>query len=138
MKKLLATFLAGLFVVAIAGSAYADFVGNKTSKTFHTEDCPVVKLMKAENKVVFKTAEEALKAGYTACQKCNPADLSLVGNKSSLTYHKSTCRLVASMKPENKIALKSVDEATKAGYKPCAICFPDKKAAAPVDKTEKK
>ncbi|MEI8013032.1 MAG: Ada metal-binding domain-containing protein [Candidatus Omnitrophota bacterium] len=127
MKKTLTMFMAGLFLVAGAGFAQADFVGNKLSKTFHTESCPIVKQMKSDNKVVFKMAAEAVTAGYTACQKCAPADLVFAGNKSSMTYHKADCRLVASIKTENKVDLKSADAAVKAGYKPCSICLGEKK-----------
>ena len=134
MKKNLAVLLAGLFALTVAGSAYADFVGNKASMTFHTEKCPTLKLMKAENKVTFKTAEEAVKAGYTACQKCNPSDLALVGNKSSMIYHKPDCRLVDSIKAENKVDFKNAKEAAKAGYKPCSICFPEKKTTPQTEK----
>ena len=61
----------GLSMLGFTGLAHADFVGNKDSKIFHSDDCSMVKQMKDSNKVVFKTAAEATKAGYTACKKCN-------------------------------------------------------------------
>ncbi len=48
----------------------AGLVGNKDSKTLHKSDCKIGAKMKAENKVVFASKDEALKAGYTPCKVC--------------------------------------------------------------------
>lgn len=127
MKKGIVSLVVGLFVLASAGFAHADFVANKDSKVFHNETCSVVKQMKDTNKVTFKTADEATKAGYTACKKCAPVDVSFVGNKSSMTYHKDGCRMAASIKADNVVKFATEDEAVKAGYKACSICFPSEK-----------
>jgi methylphosphotriester-DNA--protein-cysteine methyltransferase len=47
------------------------FVGNKSSKLFFPADCSVVKMIKAENKVDFKSSADALAAGYKASSKCS-------------------------------------------------------------------
>jgi DNA-entry nuclease len=53
-----------------------------------------------------------------------PVTTGFVGNKSSKVLHKSTCKMVASMKDANKVPFASKDEALKANYKPCKICNP--------------
>jgi methylphosphotriester-DNA--protein-cysteine methyltransferase len=46
------------------------FVGNKSSKLFFQADCSTVKMIKDDNKVNFKSSQEALAAGYKASSKC--------------------------------------------------------------------
>ncbi len=143
MSRNLMAVVAGMFILGITSLANADFVGNKDSQTFHTEQCPLVKQMKDANKVAFKTAAEAVKAGYTACKKCNPVDapeVVFVGSKDSQKYHKLDCRIAAKIKPDNLVKFASKKEAEKAGYKPCAICLPSNKKAddKKADKEDKK
>ena len=47
------------------------FVGNKSSKLFFPSDCSYVKLINKDNMVTFKTAADALAAGYKASSKCS-------------------------------------------------------------------
>lgn len=47
-----------------------------------------------------------------------------VGSIESDKYHKPSCGSVKNILPENEIWFKSVDEAIKAGYKPCGRCKP--------------
>ena len=46
------------------------YIGNKNSKKFHLPSCST--LPAEQNRVYFKTREEAVKAGYVPCKKCNP------------------------------------------------------------------
>jgi len=48
------------------------YIGNKNSKIFHNPDCSSVKMMNEENKVIFDSREEALKAGFKPCKRCKP------------------------------------------------------------------
>ena len=48
------------------------FVGNQKSMLFHDPVCEGAKSMKEENKVEFKTYEEAVAAGYKPCASCDP------------------------------------------------------------------
>ena len=104
----------------------------------------MVKAMKADNKVVFKTAEEAVKAGYTECKKCAGAEKAkvksaFVGNKGSMVYHKAGCPMAEKIKADNLINFATKEEAEKAGYKPCTKCFPvEKKAGAKTEAKVKK
>jgi methylphosphotriester-DNA--protein-cysteine methyltransferase len=41
------------------------FVASKNSKIYHSPDCQYVKRIKDENKIFFKSAEDARKKGYT-------------------------------------------------------------------------
>ncbi len=48
------------------------FVGSRHSTVFHRADCPHAKRIKQTNRVYFKTAEEAQKAGRSPCRSCAP------------------------------------------------------------------
>ena len=52
-------------------AATVAFVGNKSSKLFFPADCSYVKLMKDDNKVNFKSSDDAVAAGYKASTKCS-------------------------------------------------------------------
>lgn len=52
-----------------------------------------------------------------------PIVAGFVGNKEAKIYHTPACKLVLKIKPENKVAFASKDEAVKAGYAPCKICI---------------
>lgn len=46
-----------------------------------------------------------------------------IGNKDSKTLHKADCKTAASMKPANKVAFATREEAEKQGFKPCKVCL---------------
>ena len=48
------------------------YVGNKNSKVFHFATCESVSVMKEKNKVFFDSLDEAVGAGYSPCENCNP------------------------------------------------------------------
>jgi hypothetical protein len=70
------------------------------------------------------TAPPPAAAAKTAAPAPTPITTAYVGNKSSKVLHKSTCRLVASMKDSNKVPFATKEEALKVGYKPCKVCNP--------------
>jgi methylphosphotriester-DNA--protein-cysteine methyltransferase len=47
-----------------------ELVASKNSKRFHLLSCVSVRNLKEENKVFFKTREEALKNNFTPCRVC--------------------------------------------------------------------
>jgi len=47
-----------------------------------------------------------------------------VGSKTSNKYHYPDCKWAKTIAPERLITFKSVEEAKKAGYKPCPVCKP--------------
>ncbi len=51
-------------------TATAGVVGNKRSRLYHAPSCRSVAGMKAENRVEFPTAEEAVRAGYRKAGDC--------------------------------------------------------------------
>jgi methylphosphotriester-DNA--protein-cysteine methyltransferase len=64
-----------LMIFSIVGlSLAADFkyVGSKTSNKYHYPDCKWAKRISAKNLITFKSAQEAVKAGYVPCKVCNP------------------------------------------------------------------
>ena len=128
MKKVLSAILIGAFVFAAFGTAKADdngFVASKNSDKYHLPACSMAKKIDAANKVVFKTPEEAIKAGYSPCKICNPPTKSaaFVASKGSDKYHVPTCRYVGKIKPENLVSFATKEEAEKAGYSPCKVCI---------------
>ena len=50
----------------------AAYVGNRNSMKFHSADCRYAAQIKAENRIAFDSAEQALIAGYTPCGACKP------------------------------------------------------------------
>lgn len=48
------------------------YIGNRNSMIFHKDSCSSVKRMSENNKVIFKTAADAVSSGYRGCQICNP------------------------------------------------------------------
>ena len=49
------------------------FIASKKTKTFHRPECPSAERIVEENKRTFDSAEQAFKAGYKPCRKCQPA-----------------------------------------------------------------
>ncbi len=47
-------------------------VGSITSKKYHRLDCRYVLKMKPENRIYFKSVEDAKEQGYLPCKVCNP------------------------------------------------------------------
>ncbi len=139
MKKIVLGFLIGLFTCMSVGLTYAeDLVGSKGGDKYHLSSCTVAAQIKADNKVTFQTPEEAIKAGYTACKKCNPpaksaAAEAFVGSKDSDKFHKADCRLAKNIKADNKVSFATKEDAEKVNYKPCAICFPPAKKDVKTD-----
>lgn len=130
MKKVVLGLMLGVITFVVLGLGYADdLVASKGGDSYHLATCAVVKNIKADNKVNIKTSEEAIKAGYKACKKCNPpqrsaAPQAFVGSKGFDKFHKSDCRLAKNIKAGNMVSFASKEDAEKANYKPCAICFP--------------
>lgn len=48
----------------------AYYIGNKRSKKFHRPDCPVLPV--PQNRVIFKSREDAVASGYEPCGRCKP------------------------------------------------------------------
>lgn len=71
MKKFLALIVAAI-VLMTANVLASNYVGNATSKKFHYSDCSAAQKMKASNRVEFNSRDEAIKAGYIPCKKCQP------------------------------------------------------------------
>ena len=67
---MIALVLATFGLSAQAPSVPAGFLGNKEAKVYHLQTCKLVLKIKPENKVLFATQAEAVKAGYTPCKIC--------------------------------------------------------------------
>lgn len=48
-----------------------EVIGNRNSHVFHAAHCRAVAMMKAENKIAFKTAAEAEEKGYRRGKDCD-------------------------------------------------------------------
>jgi len=53
-----------------SGAGYK-FVGSKSTKEYHWPVCKLVQRIKPEDRVTFKSAQEAQAAGYTHCKVCS-------------------------------------------------------------------
>ncbi len=77
-----AAIKAGVLDAIYAVECYTDaeengiiFIANRSSKKFHLEDCGGALSMAEANKLVYiGYAEDLIKAGYTPCGTCNPAE----------------------------------------------------------------
>ena len=47
-----------------------------------------------------------------------------IGNSGTKTFHCLSCRQAIGITDRNRVAFRSRDEATRAGYAPCGICKP--------------
>ncbi len=52
-------------------SAKGPYVGSRSSKKFHHESCPSVRLIKEANRTYFLTKDNALSNGYTPAGNCD-------------------------------------------------------------------
>jgi len=124
MKKLVSAVL-GMLVLGFTSVVHADFVGNKDSKFFFPDNCSYVKLIKKGNQVSFKTAADAIAAGYKASSKCKSDAITapaFVGNKSSKLFFPADCSFVKLIKDDNKVTFNSTADAIAAGYKASSKC----------------
>lgn len=53
-------------------AADAAYIGNRNSMKYHRAGCRYAAQVKAENRIGFDSAEQALTAGYTPCGACKP------------------------------------------------------------------
>ena len=53
-------------------TAPTKYIGNSSSKKFHSLDCRYAEKLKAEKRVSFKSREEAVESGYKPCGICKP------------------------------------------------------------------
>lgn len=113
--------------VCLAGEGdEAAFIGCKTSKVYHKPDCASVKKIKPENKISFKSEDEAKEAGYEPCKRCvvvSAKEGKFVGSKEANVYHKPDCPAVKKISKDNKVYFQSEEEAKEAGFAPCKKCI---------------
>lgn len=73
VKMKLKRLLPLLFLlILLSNTALAEYWGSKKSDKFHYPSCNWAQKIKPENKIIFTTREEALKAGYVPCKVCQP------------------------------------------------------------------
>ena len=73
IKILISILLLMVFsLVCLSLSADYKYVGSANSKKYHYPTCKWAKKITPKNMVTFKSAEEALKAGYVPCKVCKP------------------------------------------------------------------
>jgi micrococcal nuclease len=64
--------LVSFFFACISLAADYKYVGSAKSNKYHYPICKWALKIKSENLVKFKTAKEALAAGYIPCKVCKP------------------------------------------------------------------
>lgn len=85
----------------------AKIVASKSSNKYHLSGCGAVKNIDKENLVEFKSAEDAVKAGYTPCGLCNPPKGSSVKEEKVEKVEKKA------EKAEKKVEKKAEKKTTK-------------------------
>ena len=65
----------------VADTAFGRYVGNKTTKKYHSAECVWAQSMKHQDRSWFLRAEDAENAGYVPCKICKPASSSYSGIK---------------------------------------------------------
>lgn len=53
-----------------------------------------------------------------------PAQRNYVAAKSSKVFHRTTCRFVAKIHPQNMVWYSTAAEASADGHRPCKVCKP--------------
>lgn len=48
------------------------FIGNKSTKTYHAAGCPQLAKVIPENRIAFRLPEETARLGYRPCGSCSP------------------------------------------------------------------
>ncbi len=89
----------------------AKIVASKSSNKYHLSDCSAVKNIDKENLVEFKSAEDAVKAGYTPCGLCNPPKGSSVTEEKA--EKKEEVKAVKEVKKAQKVEKKAEKTTTK-------------------------
>ena len=106
-----------------------ELVGSKDGAKYHLASCTAVKNIKAENKVTYKSAQEAFEAGCAPCGTCTPpVETKVVASKEAEKYHFPSCKAAARIKKENLVEYKSPEEAAKDKKTPCGTCKPPEPA----------
>ncbi len=78
--------------------------------------------MRAVLTVLALTGWAILPLGAARTQ-ATPAVSGFVGNKESKVFHLPACRLVAKIKPGNKVLFANREDARKAEFTPCKVCL---------------
>lgn len=65
-------YLAIFLIFLLSNTALAEYWASKQSDKFHYPLCKWAQIIKPENRIIFKTKEEALKTGYIPCKVCKP------------------------------------------------------------------
>ena len=60
----------------------------------------------------------------TASNTSAASEISYIGNKNTMIFHKSDCSSVEKMKDKNKVSFTDRSEAVSNGYTPCGYCKP--------------
>ncbi len=72
-KRCLISILILVVIVAFATVALStEFWGSAKSKKYHIPTCRWAKKIKEDNRIVFASPEDAVKAGYEPCKTCKP------------------------------------------------------------------
>ena len=67
----------GVGSFCFAGGVFADdaVIASRYSDRYHLPSCKIVEKISPEEKIVFRSPEEAVKAGFGPCKKCHPLSI---------------------------------------------------------------
>jgi len=70
IKRLFISF--SLIVFLFINAAAAEFWASKNANKYHYPTCRWAQKIKSKNLIIFKSPEDAVKAGYVPCKVCKP------------------------------------------------------------------
>jgi len=80
MKKvILLTFI--FIFVFVSFAIAAEFWASKNSNKYHYPSCEWAQRISKQNLIIFKSPEDAVRAGYVPCKVCRPPVVTQVPNK---------------------------------------------------------
>ena len=68
----LAVGIIGAATALATGDATTVYYGSSKSNKYHLPSCPWAQKISSDNRVVFKTKDEAAAKGYVPCKVCKP------------------------------------------------------------------
>lgn len=127
MKRLIVITIIACITFTAFGIAIANdtqCVASAKTAIFHRPECVRARAIAPDDRVEFKTAEEAISARCKPCKLCKPPikTVAYVASKGSFTYHKPNCSIACRIYRGKLVTFPTEQAAIDAGYSPCILC----------------
>jgi hypothetical protein len=127
VKRLITATIIACFTMAAFGIVKADdaqYVASAKRAIYHCPECVRARAIAPDDRVEFKTAEEAISARCKPCKLCKPPikTVAYVASKGSFTYHKPDCSIACKIYRGKLVTFPTEQAAIDAGFSPCMLC----------------